>query len=205
MDRAWLVRFGAVAALVVGVGLFMGRGSRPAAPPPSPRGGDRPGVAAPVAAPAPSAGGPATTLRARSSRSEGVSVEWMCATDRGRATPGPDGAFALTTTGAGCSVRLLRRFGADDLAGPWEPFQEGATFTAPAPEGLGLAVGPDLRVAAVEPGMPADVAGVRAGDVLMTADGQPAAEVPPEWFELVDGGVALTVRRDGREVVVQVP
>src|SRR5262245_35378335 len=55
-----------------------------------------------------------------------------------------------------------------------ETFTRDLVFTYPAPSAVGLATDPkeQNRVAAVTAGSPADRAGVRAGDVLLSADGQ---------------------------------
>ncbi|HEY8450150.1 MAG TPA: M50 family metallopeptidase, partial [Bacillota bacterium] len=65
---------------------------------------------------------------------------------------------------------------------------------------------PSLVVADVEPGFPADAAGIRPGDRIVALDG----ERLEDWSQLVEGvqsrpgrSLELTIERDGREQVIQ--
>ena len=61
--------------------------------------------------------------------------------------------------------------------------------------------GPGVRVAEVSPGSPAAAAGIRPGDVLVSLDGTPLADVRGYSAALkshqAGDTVELTVRRDG--------
>lgn len=65
--------------------------------------------------------------------------------------------------------------------------------------GLG-AIMPEAVIVEVQPGGPADQAGLRAGDLIEAVNGQPArAQHHTAWMDFgVDDTVALTVRRAGR-------
>jgi regulator of sigma E protease len=73
-------------------------------------------------------------------------------------------------------------------------------------DGLGFRPGPPAIAGAVESGKPADRAGLRPGDVVMTGNGQPI-QGWAQWVEFLQSKpgetVDLTVLRDGREVALQ--
>jgi len=73
-------------------------------------------------------------------------------------------------------------------------------------EGLGFRPGPPALAGTVESGKPADRAGLRSGDVVLTGNGQPIGGWT-QWVEFLQSKpgetVDLTVLRDGREVALQ--
>jgi S1-C subfamily serine protease len=107
------------------------------------------------------------------------------------------------------------------LAGRTEPLTvtiAGASGAAPAAGGgaprraslgtmpdFGFA-GPGVRFAEVAPGSPAEIAGIRAGDVLVALDGEPIADLRGYSAALKahepGDTVVVTVRRGGEEQVV---
>jgi S1-C subfamily serine protease len=66
--------------------------------------------------------------------------------------------------------------------------------------------GPGVRFAEVAPGSPAEIAGIRAGDVLVALDGEPIADLRGYSAALKahepGDTVVVTVRRGGEEQVV---
>ncbi len=87
-------------------------------------------------------------------------------------------------------------------------FSRDMVFTYPTPSAVGIGVGPreQNKVAAVTAGSPADKAGVRSGDVLLTADGQRLLTLG-DFARVLErtpkeGKLPLELRRDGKAVQV---
>jgi regulator of sigma E protease len=71
-----------------------------------------------------------------------------------------------------------------------------------------IGVMPDARpiVRAVTPGLPAERAGVRPGDLVLAVNGETIltpAELPPAVVKHADEEIALTLERDGRELTLR--
>jgi len=69
-------------------------------------------------------------------------------------------------------------------------------------------LGDDPRVLAVAPGLPADLAGIRAGDTIVAVDGKKPRmrgdlELKPK--QIRDGMIHLSVLRDGQQLPIEVP
>ena len=76
--------------------------------------------------------------------------------------------------------------------------------TAEARYGLG----DDPRVLAVVPGLPADIAGIQAGDVIVRVDGRKTrmqGDIELKKRHVRDGVVRLDVLREGRTIRIDVP
>lgn len=60
------------------------------------------------------------------------------------------------------------------------------------------------RIASIEPGSPADAAGIRVGDELVSIDGRPVADVLDFVYKSAEDRLKLVVSRDGREKRISV-
>jgi serine protease Do len=89
-------------------------------------------------------------------------------------------------------------------AGPREPRPEPSTL----PLGLTLQATPEgPRVTSVVPGSPADLAGIRRGDVLLEVNRKPVADpaAVQAALEGQDGPVFLLLARENKQLFVVVP
>jgi hypothetical protein len=120
------------------------------------------------------------------------------------------GSFYLLMTAEGCRLRAWRTHGSLRVPGPWVAVNPRAVFeelevelTVPTwePAGMGIQIRPDgdgMRVTRVLDGSPAEVAGVMAGDLVLSIDG-----VATEGMDL-DTFLQYGLGPDGSEVELEV-
>jgi hypothetical protein len=109
-----------------------------------------------------------------------------------------------------CTLVVRRVFGGRDLTAEYEVAvrdQEGLELAVPAAPGVGLGlseVEEGLRVYGVEPGSPAARAGVEMMDLVVSIDGEDAADLVADEVVLEEGPVVLEVLRDGQTLELRV-
>lgn len=148
----------------------------------------------------------------------GVAVHGSCEGTERRGFSGsldPDGAFRLAVPpGHPCSLEVRRVFGGRTLtSGPFAVASgahdvEELELPGPLPSGVGLGLVPSPRgllVHDLELGGAAARAGVRKRDLIVSLDGEAAAELDADSASDLEGPLELEVERDGAVVRIEVP
>jgi S1-C subfamily serine protease len=79
-----------------------------------------------------------------------------------------------------------------------------SSFTLPGPNGEPVEFPSYAEIVSVQPGSPAELAGMRVGDLVVVQDGRDLIADPPPQPRLVGDTVRLVVRRAGAEVPLTV-